>query len=79
MPEDPDEAMRLGLCIAGSAATVRARVRDDVEASGINYLLCRIVFGNLTLEQSLQSVALMEHEVMPAFALLDVESQAAWP
>jgi hypothetical protein len=36
-----------------------------------------VAFGNLTLEQYLQSVALMQHEVRQAFALRDLESQAA--
>lgn len=74
--EDPDEAIKAGLCIAGSAATVRARLQDEIAESGINYLVCRLAFGNLTLEQSLQSVALLQHEVMPAFVLRDLEQAA---
>lgn len=77
LPDDPDEAMRAGLCIAGSAATVRARLADEIPASGINYLLCRLAFGNLTFEQSMQSVALMQHEVMPAFAMREFDGVAA--
>ena len=76
-PEDPDEAMKVGLCIAGSAPSVRARLVDEIAESGINYLVCRLAFGNLTLEQSLQSVALLQHEIMPAFVLHELETQAA--
>ena len=76
-PEDPDEAMKLGLCFAGSAKSVRSQMSDEIEASGINYLVCRLAFGNLSLEQSLQSVALLQHEIMPAFVLRDFEDEAA--
>ncbi len=76
-PEDVEEAHESGLCIAGSASTVRDRLLKDVEASGINYLLCRLAFGNLTLEQSLQSVALIQHEIMPAFTLREFDEIAA--
>jgi hypothetical protein len=43
-----------------------------VEASGIDYLLCRLAFGSLALADSLQSVALMQHEVMPQVAQAEV-------
>jgi hypothetical protein len=76
-PEDAGEAHEAGLCVSGSAATVRARLLEEIEASGVNYLLCRIAFGNLTLEQSLQSVALIQHEIMPAFAMRETEETAA--
>ena len=74
LPEDPDEAIKAGLCIAGSAETVRTRMHEEISEAGINYLVCRLAFGNLTLEQSLQSVALLQHEVMPAFVLRDMEN-----
>lgn len=76
-PEDPDEAMAAGICVAGTAATVRDRLFREIDDAGVNYLLCRLAFGNLTLEQSLQSVALLQHEVMPAFALREVRDSAA--
>ncbi|MEM7542266.1 MAG: LLM class flavin-dependent oxidoreductase [Pseudomonadota bacterium] len=76
-PEDPDEAMKLGLCIAGTATSVRAQLAEEIERSGINYLLCRLAFGDLTVEQSLYSVLQMQHEIMPEFASLAREVRAA--
>ncbi len=75
-PEDPEEAQEAGLCVAGSAPTVRARLLEQIEESGVNYLLCRLAFGNLTLEQSLQSVAFMQHEIIPAFATRGIDEAA---
>ncbi|MSR14571.1 MAG: LLM class flavin-dependent oxidoreductase [Gammaproteobacteria bacterium] len=66
-PEDFDEARAAGLCVVGSVATVRDRLKREAEAAGINYLLCRFAFGNLPQAMSLQSVALMRREIMPAF------------
>lgn len=65
-PEDPDEEMDAGLCLAGSVDTVRTRLVEEIDQSGINYLLCRLAFGNLTLAQSLESVQLLQHEIIPA-------------
>ncbi len=65
-PEDFDEARAAGLIVVGSVATVRDTLRREIETAGINYLLCRLAFGNLPKAVSLQSVALMAREIMPA-------------
>ena len=65
-PEDFMEARAAGLCLVGSVATVRDAIRREVSAAGINYLLCRMAFGNLPRAASLQSVYLMQREIMPA-------------
>jgi len=69
-PEKFADARAEGHCIVGTAAQVRDRLAWEIETAGINYLLCRLAFGNLPVEQSLQSVALMHEEVMPALAAL---------
>jgi len=33
----------------------------------VNYLLCRIAFGNLPLETSLATVRAMREEILPSF------------
>ncbi|VFR32534.1 Alkanal monooxygenase alpha chain [plant metagenome] len=65
-PESFQEAQRLGLAVAGSAATVRQRLAEQVEQAGVNYLLARFAFGDLTLAESTASVELFATEVMPA-------------
>lgn len=66
-PEDFAEARAAGLCLVGSVATVRDAMLREVDEAGVNYLLCRLAFGDLPKETSLQSVALLQQEIMPAF------------
>jgi hypothetical protein len=43
-------------------------MRRQYEAAGITTLICRFAFGDLSLEESLASVALFADQVMPALA-----------
>ena len=67
-PEDFRAARALGLCLVGSVATVRETMAREMAESGVNYLLCRIAFGTLPLAQSLQTVAYLRDEILPAWA-----------
>ena len=66
IPAEFDEALSAGYIIAGSPSTVRERMKQDNEVAGINYCLCRLAFGDLSLEESTRSVELFAREVMPA-------------
>jgi alkanesulfonate monooxygenase SsuD/methylene tetrahydromethanopterin reductase-like flavin-dependent oxidoreductase (luciferase family) len=66
-PEDFCEAKAQGHCVVGSVDTVRERLAEEIESSGINYLLCRLAFGNLPVEQTFQSVAYMKADIIPHF------------
>jgi alkanesulfonate monooxygenase SsuD/methylene tetrahydromethanopterin reductase-like flavin-dependent oxidoreductase (luciferase family) len=68
LPDDPEEALAAGICIAGSPATVTARLHDEIRRAGVNYLLARFAFGALPAAASLRSVELFAAEVAPAFA-----------
>ncbi|WP_028602151.1 LLM class flavin-dependent oxidoreductase [Ottowia thiooxydans] len=65
-PESFQEAQKLGLAVAGSPSTVRQVLAEQVEQAGVNYLLARFAFGDLTLAESTSSVELFAAEVMPA-------------
>lgn len=67
-PETFEEAHRAGLAIAGSPDTVRRQVEATVEACGVNYLVCRMAFGDLAYEDSLKSAKLFGREVISALA-----------
>lgn len=67
-PEDFHAARALGLCLVGSVATVREIMAREIAESGVNYLLCRIAFGNLSLAQSQQTVGYLRDEVLPIWA-----------
>ena len=66
--EDFDEMRRGHVVIAGTAATVRDEMRHVTEATGLNYVLCRFAFGDMTLEESMRSTEQFATQVMPAFA-----------
>ncbi|MGQ0584157.1 MAG: LLM class flavin-dependent oxidoreductase [Reyranella sp.] len=66
IPADFEGALAGGYIVAGSPATVRDRLKHDNEVAGINYCLCRLAFGDLSLEESSRSVQLFARDVMPA-------------
>jgi alkanesulfonate monooxygenase SsuD/methylene tetrahydromethanopterin reductase-like flavin-dependent oxidoreductase (luciferase family) len=66
IPEKFEDALAQGYIIAGSASTVRERMKRDNEIAGINYSLCRLAFGDLSFEESKRSLELFAKEVMPA-------------
>jgi alkanesulfonate monooxygenase SsuD/methylene tetrahydromethanopterin reductase-like flavin-dependent oxidoreductase (luciferase family) len=74
-PPTFDELMVLDNGIAGSPATVRDFVAAEIAATGVNYILSWFAFGDMTLEESLRSVALFAEKVMPAFAEARVAAQ----
>jgi len=66
-PEDFDLVFKAGLAAVGSPATVRRLLEAEISQSGVNYLLCRFAFGDLTFAESQRSVDLFASEVMPHF------------
>jgi hypothetical protein len=68
LPPTFDELMAIGNGVAGSPATVRNWIKDEVDATGINYFCSWLAFGDLTLAESMRSLHLFSREVMPAFA-----------
>ena len=68
-PEDFDAAFKAGLIAAGAPATVRKILASEISESGVNYLLCRFAFGDLTLAESQQSVELFAADVIPHLTL----------
>ena len=69
-----DDYQAAGLGFAGTAAGARDFVRRQMETAGINYFVCGVAFGTLSLAVSLRTTELLAREVMPAFA-----ADAAWP
>ena len=67
-PPDWDGLQELDNGIAGSPATVRRFIEEEMAASRFNYFTPWLAFGDLTLEETLRSIELFSKEVMPAFA-----------
>ncbi|MDQ8727148.1 LLM class flavin-dependent oxidoreductase [Bradyrhizobium sp. LHD-71] len=66
-PEDFEAADAAGVCLVGSLATVRDKLRAQVSEAGVNYLLCRVAFGNLPKDASLRTIELVRREIMPMY------------
>ena len=65
-PPDFDALMERGQGVAGSPATVTDFLRTQLDETGCNYVVGQFAFGDLSLEETLRSVALFATEVMPA-------------
>ncbi len=68
LPPTFDELMAIGNGVAGSPETVRNWIRDETAATGVNYFVSWLAFGDLTVDESLRSLELFSREVMPALA-----------
>ncbi len=68
--ESFDIVVDQGQAIAGSPETVRAFLAAQLENSGANYVVGQFCFGDLQLEEILQSVELFATQVMPSLQLV---------
>jgi len=62
---DYDLAVERGFVIAGTPDRVGEIIDRQVADCGINYLMCRLAFGDLPYEASLRSVELLAEHVVP--------------
>jgi alkanesulfonate monooxygenase SsuD/methylene tetrahydromethanopterin reductase-like flavin-dependent oxidoreductase (luciferase family) len=67
IPEDFTAAVNAGIAIVGTADEVCDRLKREISTAGVNYLLTRFAFGDLTHEESVHSLALFTKKVMPEF------------
>jgi len=70
--EEFDGIVKSEQAIAGSPRTVRDAIARQVAQSGANYLLARLAFGDLSLEESLNSAELFAARVIPELAAASV-------
>ena len=57
-----------GLAFAGSPRTVAAALAEQIDATGVNYVVGQFVFGDMSLAESTASIARFAAEVMPNLA-----------
>jgi alkanesulfonate monooxygenase SsuD/methylene tetrahydromethanopterin reductase-like flavin-dependent oxidoreductase (luciferase family) len=62
---DMDEAIAEGSTIVGTPDQVRAAIEAQQDELGINYLICYLMFGTMTLADGMRSLKLFSEEVMP--------------
>jgi alkanesulfonate monooxygenase SsuD/methylene tetrahydromethanopterin reductase-like flavin-dependent oxidoreductase (luciferase family) len=68
IPEDFGAAVDAGIAIVGTAEEVTDRLKREIDISGVNYVLTRFAFGDLSHEESVHSLSLFTAKVMPEFA-----------
>lgn len=66
-PQTFEELESLGHGVAGSPATVRDYMSKLEREAGVNYVLCQMVFGDMSFADAIHSIDLFAKEVMPAF------------
>ena len=64
-PEEFDGLLETGQGIAGTPTQVLEALEAQIEAAGINYLVGRFAFGDLSYEESRRSVELYASNIMP--------------
>ncbi|WP_026621880.1 alkanesulfonate monooxygenase SsuD/methylene tetrahydromethanopterin reductase-like flavin-dependent oxidoreductase (luciferase family) (plasmid) [Ensifer sp. WSM1721] len=64
LPLTFDAAIESELCVAGTAASVRRALSNQLETAGANYLLCQLAFGNLPLDASLFTATTIQSEIL---------------
>jgi alkanesulfonate monooxygenase SsuD/methylene tetrahydromethanopterin reductase-like flavin-dependent oxidoreductase (luciferase family) len=67
LADEFDVLQHHGVGFAGTPAGARDYVAAQAEGSGINYFVCDMAFGDITLAEAKRSVELFAQEVMPAF------------
>lgn len=60
-----EETEANGMAIAGSPQTVLRKIREQAGETGINYLMAYMFFGDMTLENAMNSQRLFAQGVMP--------------
>lgn len=58
----------MGMAIAGSPETVLAKLTEQAEKLGINYLIAYLFFGTMSLDEAMRSQQLFAQEIMPKLA-----------
>jgi alkanesulfonate monooxygenase SsuD/methylene tetrahydromethanopterin reductase-like flavin-dependent oxidoreductase (luciferase family) len=67
IPEDFHTAVEAGIVIVGTPGQVIEGLEREIEIAGVNYVLTRFAYGDLSFEESSRSLALFTEEVMPHF------------
>jgi alkanesulfonate monooxygenase SsuD/methylene tetrahydromethanopterin reductase-like flavin-dependent oxidoreductase (luciferase family) len=67
-PADFAALEQIGHGIAGSPATVRDYISRLQQETGVNTVLCQIVFGDMRFDDAARSIELFGREVIPQFA-----------
>jgi alkanesulfonate monooxygenase SsuD/methylene tetrahydromethanopterin reductase-like flavin-dependent oxidoreductase (luciferase family) len=68
IPEDFSAAVNAGIVIVGTPDEVCGGLKREIDIAGVNYVLTRFAFGDLTHDESVHSLSLFTAKVMPELA-----------
>ena len=71
LPPEIGALLKVGAAFAGTAGNFKTFIQNQIEATGANYFVCDVAFGDLALEESMQTVELIAGEIMPFFTKED--------
>ena len=69
IPQDYDAAVDAGILLVGTPEDVADGLSREIGISGVNYVLTRFAFGDLSYDESLRSLNLFTRHVMPRFTV----------
>jgi alkanesulfonate monooxygenase SsuD/methylene tetrahydromethanopterin reductase-like flavin-dependent oxidoreductase (luciferase family) len=64
-PERYEDAEAQGRAVAGTPDKVRDFLQRAIDEAGLNYMLCRFAFGDISGDEALNSIDLFTRKVMP--------------
>jgi alkanesulfonate monooxygenase SsuD/methylene tetrahydromethanopterin reductase-like flavin-dependent oxidoreductase (luciferase family) len=67
LPPEIGPLLKAGAAFAGTVSNFKTFVQEQVKTTGANYFVCDLAFGDLAPEESMQTVELIAHEIMPSF------------
>jgi alkanesulfonate monooxygenase SsuD/methylene tetrahydromethanopterin reductase-like flavin-dependent oxidoreductase (luciferase family) len=67
LPAQIGPLLQTGAAFAGTAAGFRRFVDEQVSATGANYFVCDVAFGDVSLKEAMRTVDILARDVMPSF------------
>jgi len=67
LPPDIGPLLAARAAFAGTPGEFKTFLDDQIRSTGANYFVCDVAFGDLTSEESMQTVKLLGEEVFPHF------------
>jgi hypothetical protein len=67
LPPEIGPLLAANAAFAGTAEDFETFLREQISSTGATYFVCDLAFGDLTPEESMQTVKLLGEEVIPHF------------
>jgi hypothetical protein len=68
LPPEIGPLLKVGTAFAGTASEFKSYLEQQIRSTGATYFVCDVAFGDLTPQESMQTVRLLGEEVLPHYA-----------